>query len=125
NCSPSVKDSWKKGGADRFKNVAICHLIEPNDDGAYPKLPKQFKYREIFWEKGGPKGQVLAVRGYREFPVIAPRWELTANDVYGSSPAMDALGDVIQLQHETKRKGQGLDYMLRPPMVADIQLEHR
>jgi hypothetical protein len=38
---------------------------------------------------------------------------------------MDALGDVIQLQHETKRKGQSLDYMVRPPMVMDIQLQHR
>lgn len=125
NCSNRVKEAHKKGGADRYHNVAICHVVEPNNDGAFPKLPKQFKYREVFWEKGQQKGEVLAVRGYREFPIIAPRWELTANDVYGSSPAMDALGDVIQLQHETKRKAQGLDYMLRPPMVADIQLEHR
>lgn len=125
NCSLTVRDAWKKGGADRYRDIQVCHIIEPNNDGAFPKLPKQFKWREIYWEKGAPKGEVLAVRGYREFPVIAPRWELTANDVYGSSPAMDALGDVIQLQHETKRKGQGLDYMIRPPMVADIQLEHR
>jgi hypothetical protein len=38
---------------------------------------------------------------------------------------MDALPDVIQLQHETKRKAQGLDKMINPPIVADIQLEHR
>lgn len=40
-------------------------------------------------------------------------------------PAMDALGDVIQLQHETKKKAQGLDKLVSPPMLADIQLAHR
>jgi hypothetical protein len=40
-------------------------------------------------------------------------------------PAMDALPDVIQLQQETKRKAQGLDKMINPPVVADIQLQHR
>jgi hypothetical protein len=33
--------------------------------------------------------------------------------------------DVIQLQQETKRKAQGLDKMINPPVVADIQLQHR
>ena len=38
---------------------------------------------------------------------------------------MDALPDVIQLQLETKRKAQGLDKAINPPIVADIQLQHR
>jgi len=38
---------------------------------------------------------------------------------------MDALGDVIQLQHQQKRKGQSLDFMLRPPTISDIQLQNR
>lgn len=124
NCSDTVKEAWKKGGASHYQDVSICHLIEPNFDDAY-RLPRQFRFREIYWERGNNNDEVLAVRGYRSFPTIAPRWELTANDVYGSSPAMDALGDVIQLQHETKRKAQSLDFMVRPPLVADIQLEHR
>jgi hypothetical protein len=68
---------------------------------------------------------VLAENGYYDFPVIAPRWELVANDAYGSSPAMDALGDVIQLQHMTKKKAQGIDKLISPPVLADIQLQHK
>jgi hypothetical protein len=99
-------------------------LIEPNvhKDGI---LPNKFAYREYYWETAGTLGQMLDVRGYEEMPGIWPRWEVTGNDAYGTSPGLDALGDVIQLQHETKRKGQSLDYLVRPPMVMDVQLQHR
>lgn len=124
NISDSLREKWKLGGARLQDDVHICHLIEPNDRRG--KLPKHFAYRELYWEaKCQDPTLVLEETGYRELPGVFPRWELTANDSYGSSPAMDALGDVIQLQHETKKKAQGLDKMISPPMVADIQLQNR
>lgn len=124
NCSERVQAAYKLGGASLGQDVDITHLIEPNDkrDGM---LPKHFSSREYYWETTGPVGTVLSVRGYYEMPGIWPRWELTANDAYGTSPGLDSLGDVKQLQQETIRKGQGLDYMLRPPMQLDIQLQHK
>ena len=126
NCSERVREAWKKGGARWNEDVDLVHLIEPNYDTP-GKLPGKFAYRETYWEAKRPQvdGQVLARRGYRELPGIFPRWELTSNDSYGTSPAMDALGDVIQLQHETKSKAQGLDKMISPPVIADIQLQHK
>jgi hypothetical protein len=41
---------------------------------------------------------------------------VTGNDIYGSSPAMDCLGDVKQLQHEQLRKAQAIDYQVNPPL---------
>jgi hypothetical protein len=38
---------------------------------------------------------------------------------------MDALPDIKQLQQETRRKGQGIDKAVNPPMVADIQLKNQ
>lgn len=128
NCSQSVKDAYKQKGAALVRPVKISHLIEPNDknDGL---VAKAFAYREYIWETSatgpGPEADVLSVRGYYDFPCIAPRWELMANDAYGSSPAMDALPDIIQLQHETKLKAQGLDKMVKPPILADIQLQNK
>lgn len=124
NCSPRVRDAWTAGGSRRYEDIDICHLIEPNDGMGY-SVPKMFAFREVYYEKSGPMGLALKVGGFHELPGIFPRWEITGNDSYGTSPGMDALGDVIQLQHETKRKGQSLDYMVRPPMVMDIQLQHR
>src|SRR5690606_2005832 len=125
NCSPTVRALYERKGGSQTKAVDIVHLIEPNKDRAFPQVPQHFEYREIYWERGGPLGEALAVRGFREMPGIFPRWEIVANDAYGSSPAMDALGDVIQLQHETKRKAQAIDLMNQPPMVADIQLQNK
>lgn len=130
NCSEQVQRAYKQGGALLFKTVKIAHLIEPNDkrDGS---LSTVFAYREYFWEIGGTSGagqeaEILRVRGYYDFPAIAARWEIMANDAYGTSgPAMDALPDVIQLQTETKLKAQGLDKMVSPPVIADVQLQHK
>lgn len=125
NCSTTVKDAWKAGGARWNEDVQITHLIEPNYDTA-GKVKGDFAFRETYWEsKCSEEGLVLTRRGYRELPGIFPRWELTANDSYGTCPAMDALGDVIQLQHETKKKAQGLDKLVDPPIIADIQLQHK
>lgn len=124
NLSETTRNHVTIGGAQLMHDIDIVHMIEPNTGPYYP-VPKKFAYRELYWEMGAPKGTFLAARGFNELPGIFPRWELTANDSYGTSPAIDALGDVIQLQHETKRKGQSLDYMVRPPMVLDIQLQHR
>lgn len=124
NVSDTVKGYYKGNSGQTLSPVELVHLIEPNifKDS---DIPPKFKFVETYWEKGMPGNKVLSQRGLNELPGIFPRWELTANDSYGTSPAMDALGDVIQLQQETKRKAQGLDKMVSPPMVADIQLQHR
>lgn len=123
NVSETTKNKFRQGGANLQADVMLCHLIEPSDNSI--REAGNFKYRELYWEESGPKGDVLAINGFNELPGIFPRWELTANDSYGSSPAMDALGDVIQLQHETKKKAQGLDKVIDPPVVASIELEHK
>lgn len=124
NLSEMLRTKYKAGGAQCLHLYDVTHLIEPNHDGS--QVPSKFRFVETYWETGAiAQGQVLTKRGFNELPGIFPRWELTANDSYGTSPAMDALPDVIQLQHETKRKAQGLDKMINPPIVADIQLEHR
>lgn len=122
NCSMRVKADYDKGGSALQNNVHICHLIEPNIGP--DSVAKSFKFRETYWEKGCDKGLVLARTGFHEFPGIAARWELVGNDVYGSSPGMDALPDIIQLQHETREKAVSIDVMNRPPMLLDAQLRN-
>lgn len=122
--SPQTKEKFQRGGASLLEPVQCCHLIEPNDDrpGA---LPRQFAYREYYWEQSRNDGGMLEIAGYRDNPGLFPRWELQGNDTYGTSPGMEALPDIKQLQQETKNKGMGLDYMVRPPIVADIALQGR
>lgn len=123
NVSEQIRSKWKQGGAHALHMYDITHLIEPNPKNG--SVPDNFEYMETYWETGFNGAQVLARRGFHELPGIFPRWETTANDSYGTSPAMDALPDVIQLQQETKRKAQGIDKMVNPPIIADVQLQHR
>lgn len=124
NCSEMVQNNYNRGGASRKIDVQIMHIIEPYDE-KYRTLPKGTKFVECYWERAGSMGTVLREKGYQSLPLLGPRWDVIGNDVYGSSPAMDALGDIIQLQHETKKKAQGLDKMVSPPLIADVQLENK
>jgi hypothetical protein len=124
NVSITTKEKYQRGGAQAQADVELVHLIEPNDRRT-GSLPLRFSFREYYWEKGAPNGLILSEEGFHEIPGIFPRWELAGNEAYGSSSAMDALGDVIQLQHMTKRKAQGLDKLISPPVIADVQLQHR
>lgn len=120
--SPDIGAQWDQGHYEA--EYVIGHLIEPNAD-KISGVPKNLKFREVYWEIGRAKDRVLSARGYNEFPVIAPRWDVTANEPYGRGPGMDALGDIKQLQLETKRKLQAIDKMVNPPMLADIQLKNQ
>lgn len=124
NCSAAVQAAWNQGGASTQNEVEIYHLIEPNTDDL-GSIAKSFAYRETYWESGASGDLVLAQNGYHELPGLFPRWEITANDSYGCSPAMEAIGDVKQLQHETLNKAQGIEKVVKPPMLLDIQLQNK
>ena len=53
---------------------------------------------------------------------MAPRWAVTGEDAYGSSPGMDALGDTKALQLLERRKAQAVDKIVNPPMRAPSSL---
>jgi hypothetical protein len=135
NVSDQVKRLYGEGKAALTREIIVAHAIEPNDDGRDFGIPKNFKFREAYWEWGGsvyPQGGYanihqgfLRKRGFHEAPNIAVRWDLVSNDAYGRSPGMDALPDVKQLQQEVRRKGQAIDKTVNPPMLADVQLKNQ
>lgn len=134
NCSAMVMEQYNlQSGAGRTREIIVAHAIEPNDNPDQYGIPKTFKYRETYWEWGGTTNPqsgttslgFLRKRGFFEQCAIIGRWDLVSNDPYGRSPAMDALPDVKQLQQETRRKAQGIDKIINPPLVADVQLKNQ
>lgn len=125
-CSTSVQELFRTpSGLGR--EIIVAHCIEPNipAEGSPRVVDRQFKFREVYWEWGSSTVGVLRKRGFFEWPAACPRWDLVSNDSYGRSPAMDALGDVKQLQIETRRKAQAIDKMVNPPMIADVMLKNQ
>lgn len=137
NCSSTLQRLWDAGqrnGAELTRELIIAHAIEPNEDPSVSGVPASFAFYEVYWEWGGstsPQGGsaypagFLRKRGFHEQPQMTVRWDLVSNDPYGRSPGMDALPDVKQLQQEVKRKAQGIDKGVNPPMLADIQLKNQ
>ena len=127
NCSVSVQDQWKQRQLEN--TVKILHVVEPREDQERdPDNPssKHMPFKSVYMElNSNEEDKLLRESGFRRFPVLAPRWSVAGGDVYGTSPGMEALGDVRQLQQEQLRKGQGIDYMVRPPLQVPSQLKDR
>lgn len=126
NCSEGIRAAFKTGGAQLVREVIVCHAIEPNDPRQGGEVvPKRFPFREVYWEWGSSQAQILRARGFHESPFSCPRWDLAANDSYGRSPAMDALGDVKQLQLMTRRQAQGIEKLVNPPLKGPVELKNQ
>ena len=124
NCSPTVQTLFDRGALEQW--VTIMHAIEPRIDRDVTKRDdRNMAWKSVYFEHGGNEDQILRDSGFKEFPALCPRWAVVGGDIYGNSPAMEALGDIKQLQHEQLRKAQGIDYKTKPPLQAPTSLKSR
>jgi hypothetical protein len=116
NLSTTVRNLYEKGAYDAW--VDVVHLVEPRRERDASKLDgKNKRFASYYIEPGQDNSdQFLSESGFNRFPALTPRWVVTGNDVYGTSPGMECLGDVKQLQHQQLRKGQAIDYQVNPPL---------
>ena len=134
NCPQQIRTAWETGGASLSLEHVVAQAIEPNaaisprhgtgNDANVTVVPSHFPWREVYWLKGVKTDRELSRRGFNERPFMAARWSTVSNDPYGRSPGMDALGDIKQLQQETRRKAELLEKVVRPPMGADPELKN-
>lgn len=122
NVSASVKGLWESGSYETW--IEVIHAVYPNIDRDTGKLDsKNKRVKSVYFEVGGDNDKLLRESGFDEFPIMAPRWEVNGEDVYGSScPGMIALGQVKALQLEQKRKSQLIDKATNPPMIGPTSL---
>lgn len=130
NCPRDVQEMWRtKGSAIDFEKL-IAHAIEPNfpvQTGGGKEIgviKGDFTWREVYWVWGSTDSYPLSIRGFKDQPHVVPRWATTSNDPYGRSPGMDALPDVMQLQRETSRKLEAIEKLVRPPLLASMELKN-
>ncbi len=123
-CSTTVQHMYDTGSLDQW--VTVIHAIEPRYDRD-PNLKDNLNmpWASYYFEIGGNPDKYLSESGFKEFPAVVPRWQTTGGDIYGSSPGMEALGDIKQLQHEQLRKAQGIDYKTKPPLQVPTSMKNR
>jgi len=126
NCSASVQNAYKvKTNIQTEQWISIIHLVESNDE----RVPDQkgwanMTFRSIQWEESSRSNEILRLGGYEEFPLLAPRWQLTTTaDIYGKGPGWEALGDCKMLQKMVRKKLLGLDKTIDPPVQKDSLIQ--
>ena len=120
----AVRNLYDHGDLDA--PIRIIHAIEPRSDRDPSKRnAANMAWRSCYFEPGADSGKYLRESGFKEFPALCPRWATAGGDIYGSSPGMEALGDIKQLQHEQLRKAQGIDYQTKPPLQVPTGMKNR
>ena len=124
NCSHTVRQLYDRHSVDTW--VPLIHMIELRKERD-PSKPdaKNKRWSSCYFEMGRDTDQYLREGGMDAFKVLAPRWQKMSGDIYGMSPAMEALGDIKQLQHEQLRKANAIDFQTKPPLQVPTSMKNR
>ena len=97
--------------------ITVIHAIEPRKNfDSTKKDAKNKPWGSWYFEENADKDQYLLESGFDYFPALCPRWNLNAGDIYGTGVGMDILPSVKQLQVMEKRKLQGIELTMNPPL---------
>lgn len=123
-----IKNLFDKGEVSKIETV--CQIITPRYERDPRKQDASNKpIASCYWLKNDDRSsdaQKLAGDfGYDRNPISASRWNVTGYEVYGTSPAMEALADVKELMAKRREYAELLRRMNRPPMNAHTDLANR
>lgn len=128
NFSTYVRGQYDQGNLQTW--IDVTHFVMPNMEYDQKNPIAKFKkFTSCYFESGTgydskQDDKYLRESGYDYFPILVPRWETTAEDVYGTNcPGMEALGDIKQLQNGEKRIMEAVDKMIRPPMKGPSSMK--
>jgi hypothetical protein len=123
--TPQTRRAYEQGLY--HQQVELLHAVRPRRgsyDGA-KRDSSNMPIQSLWYERGADCGTYLRDGGFRDNPLICPRWNVLDGDVYGSSPCMDALGDIRALQHAHKKLAEAINYHVRPAMKAPTSAKNR
>lgn len=125
NCSYTAQKLYNSGSLDTF--ITCMYVIEPREDRDIRKKDnKNMAFGSYYFEADGSSdNKFLRESGFPKFPGIVPRWATAPGDAYGVSPAMEAIGSIMQLQHQHIRKAQALDFEVDPPLTVPMSLKNQ
>ena len=124
NVSPNVRRLYDRGMYDEW--IEVVNAIEPRtyrDTGK--KDAKNMPYRSVYFERNGKGDSILRESGFRQFPVLAARWNVTGGDIYGTGPGMEALGDLRQLQQQQLHKSKAIAQQADPAVIMSADMRNQ
>jgi hypothetical protein len=113
NLSKVVQDKFINGKTE--DRVIILHAIEPRIDGDPLKYgAKDMPIASIHIET--QTGKIIKESGFDEMPVFVTRFSKAMREIYGRSPAMRALPDIIEINAIWESAGVAIEKLMNPPM---------
>lgn len=121
NISPKCKKSYDDTGYTQGK-VRVLHAIEPRLKGDVPgqnygdmnrTMPVMSMHIEV------DEKHELKQTGYRYMPVLVTRFWKAMGEVYGRSPASEAMPDILELNLFRQGSIVATEKMLRPPLIIN------
>lgn len=120
-----VKSAYDNGNYDNL--YPVCHIIEPNRNYIPGSALTQYKkFASVYFDPSQQgDAAILSYKGYDDLPFMASRWDVLGEDDYGFGCGEMALGDSKQMQLMEKRKLQGIDKNVNPPMIGDASMRNQ
>jgi len=102
---------------DPYGDTIIIHSVYPNDKPMGYDNSKNMDY--ISCHVHEKTGTLLRESGFKEFPYVVPRYlKTSSNEVYGRSPAMNALPDTKMLNTMSKTTIKAAQKQIDPPLMV-------
>jgi len=111
NITPQLKSIIEKSPEE---DVVLLHSVYPNSEYTEPGSNKKF----ISCYVHESSGALLSEKGFADFPYAVPRYLKSSNEIYGRSPAMNALPDVKMLNTMCKTSIRAAQKQIDPPLMV-------
>ncbi|KVE27247.1 hypothetical protein WS67_12155 [Burkholderia singularis] len=113
NLSPSMQLVLER---DPEKEFDFLHVVEPRADRDPRKLDgRNMKFASYWLDEG--RERVVQQSGFRTFPIAVGRFYVGTADVYGGSPAYDAIPDIRMANEQARTNIRGAQKMVDPPIL--------
>jgi hypothetical protein len=115
--NPSAKD----------QEFDVVHVIEPNyDRNPFQVDNRNMPFRSCYYEPSqATKGVMLRESGFEENPVKVARRDVHGEDVWGSGPGLEALGDALAIQERERQLAKKLDKHNDPALAGSPELKNK
>lgn len=116
----------QKGGATAQNLYEVVQCIYPRKDavpGSKVKTQMPWASVHLLMQGGNRAPEVVRESGFQSFPAFAPRWELRDGNVYGYSPAMQAMADNRMLQAMQRTSIKSWHRMSDPALSVNAELQ--
>jgi len=100
-----------------FEEIELVHVVRPRSIYDESKLDKKnMPFQSIYFEYGS--GHIINIGGFKEMPYVVPRYLKASTEIYGRSPAMNALPDVKVLNKMVETALKAAAKQVDPPLLV-------